>query len=108
MGVLWDACLIITLIGMGVTGVDQIIFHPVGEAASYPMWYNVVMYVGVMAMFFCFFFALLDKRLIARYVSSVRRVQGKRGAVLGIVAGLLSIVTVVVIGVVMLLVTQHP
>ena len=72
------------------------------------MWYNVVMYVGVMVMFACFFFALLDKRLIARYVPSVRRVQGKRGAVLGIVAGLLSIVTVVAIGVVMLLVTQRP
>lgn len=107
-GVLWDVWLVALLIAFAVSGVDQVILHPTGDAASYPTWYNVVMYVGVMAMFVCFFFALLDKRLIARYVPSVRRVQGKRGAVLGIAVGLLSIVTVVVIGVVMLLVTQHP
>ena len=107
-GVLWDGGLIALWVAFAVSGIDQVVLHPTGEAASYPMWYNVVMYVGVMVMFACFFFALLDKRLIARYVPSVRRVQGKRGAVLGIVAGLLSIVTVVAIGVVMLLVTQHP
>lgn len=108
VGVLWDICLIITLVGMGVTGVDQVIMHPTGEAASYPTWYNVVEYVGVMIMMCGFAFALFDKRLIARFVPAVRRVQGGRGAVIGVVTALASFVSVIVIGVIMLFATQQP
>lgn len=108
VGVLWDACLIATLISMGIVGVDQAIVHPTGEAASYPAWYNVVEYVGIMIMMCGFAFALLDKRLIARLVPAVRYVQGGRGVAIGVVTALASLASVVVVGTIMLLVTQHP
>ena len=106
LGILWDIFIVLLLAVLGITGFDQVVLHPSNEGATYPAWYNAFMYAGIMVMFIGASLALFDKRLIARRFSAVRRVQGLKGAAIGVFLALASFIVVLAVGVVALSVQQ--
>lgn len=99
-GLPWNTLLLLLLAIMGVSGFDQIILHPTGEAASLPTAYNAFLYVGIMVMLSASAFALFDKRLLVRRFSVLHRVQGLKGLAVGFAVALASFIVMVSVGIV--------
>lgn len=98
LGALWDALLVAFLVFAGVVGVDQVVLHPSDAAASYPTWYNAFMFAGFMIMLASWSFALFDKRLAVRRFPVLQRVQGVKGALIGIAVSLSAFIALVIVG----------